>query len=92
MRAFLHDACAFAVILTQYDQRAALDSRRRKVRKGVRGDIGADGGFPSHGTAQRVVDRSRQHRRSRGFTGRSLEVHAEFVEDVTGIREHIHQM
>ena len=43
MRAFLHDACALTVILTQYDQCAALDSRRRKVRKGVRGDIGADG-------------------------------------------------
>ncbi len=92
VRAFLHDAGAFAVVLAQHDERAADDARRGEVGKGIGGHIGADRGFPGHGAANRIVDRGGQHGRGGGFACRGLESHTEFAQDDAGIRQHVHQV
>ncbi len=47
-----------------------------------------------HVTAPRIgyMHRGRQHRGRRGLGGRGFEVHAELVEHVLGVGQHVHQM
>jgi hypothetical protein len=42
MRAFLHNARAFAVVLTDNDNHATLDASRCEIRQGIARDIGAN--------------------------------------------------
>jgi len=44
------------------------------------------------GQEQRVPDHTTLSRRSRGFAGGTLEVHAEVVENLAGVREHVHEV
>ena len=91
-RALLHDGAAFAVILADHDQRAAGHAARGEVRQRIGSDIGAGGGFPRRRAAQRIVHRRRQRRGRGRLAGRSFEMHAEFVEDVLGVGQHVHQV
>ena len=90
--ALLHDAGAFAVILAENDERAALDACRGEVAQRVAGHVGAHRRFPSDRAPQRVVDRSRQSGGGGGFAGARLEAHAQFVENIACVREHVHQV
>ena len=77
VRALLHDRGAFAVVFADDHQRAAGDSAGRDVGERIRGDVGADSGFPGHGAADRIVDRSREHRRRGRLRGAGFEMDAE---------------
>ena len=92
VRALLHDAGAFAVVLAENDKRAALDPRRGEIAERVAGHVGAHGGFPGHGAAQGVVDGSGQRGCGGGFAGAGLEVHAQLVQDFAGVGQHVHQV
>ena len=45
---------------------------RREVRERIRRDVGADDRLPRDGSAQRVMDRRAEHRRSRRLVGGHL--------------------
>ena len=90
--ALLHDRRAFAVILADHDQRAARHPAGGEVGKRVGRDVGADRRFERDRAAQRIVDRRRQHRRRRRFGRRTLEMHAEFVQRLLRVRQHVHQV
>ena len=92
VRALLHDAGAFAVVLADDDQRAAGDASGGQVGQRIGGDVGADGGLEGGRAAQRIVDRRGQRRGRRGLRGAVLEVHAQLGEDVVGVGQHVHQM
>ena len=67
VRAFLHDGRAFAVVLAHDHQRAAGDAAGCQVGQRVRGDVGADRGFPGDGATDRIHDRGRQRGGGGGF-------------------------
>ena len=90
--ALLHDRRAFAVILADDDQRAARHAGRGEVRQRVARHIGPRRRLPRHRAAQRIHDRGRQHGRRARLRRRGFEMHAEIVEHVLGIRQHVHQM
>ena len=92
VRAFLHDAGALAVVLAQNNERAALDPRRSEVAERVAGHVGTHGGLPGHRAAQGVVDGSRQRGSGGGFAGAGLEAHAQLVQDLAGVSQHVHQV
>ena len=92
MAPFLDDACAFPVIFPQHDQRAAFDSCRGEVGKGVRSDIRPHRRLPGDRSAEGVVDRSPEHRGRTCFAGIRLEVHPQFIQQALGVRQHIHQV
>ena len=92
VRAFLHDGRAFAVVLAHDHQRAAGDAAGCQVGQRVRGDVGADRGFPGDGATDRIHDRGRQRGGGGGFRGAGLEVHAEFLQDLVGVGQHVHQV
>jgi hypothetical protein len=92
MRALLHDAGAFAVVLADDQHRAAGDAARSQVGQRVGRDVGADGGLEGDGAAQRVVDGSGQRGGGGGFRGAVLKVHAELRQDVVGVGQHVHQV
>ncbi len=83
--AFLHDGRAFTVVLPDDDERAALDPGGSDVSQGIRGHVGADGGFPGHRAAQRVIDGGGQHGGRRGLAGGLFEVYVQFFQDLSGI-------
>ncbi len=88
----LDDRGAFAVVLAQDDQRAALDAGGGEVGERIRGDIGAHGGLEGHRAAHRVVDGSAEHRRGACLVGVGFDVHAELVEDAAGVVQDIHDV
>ncbi len=92
VRALLHDRGAFAVVLADDHQRAAGDAAGRDVRQRIRGDVGADGGFPGHCAADRIVDRSGEHRGGSGLRGAGFEVDAELLQQPLRIGQHVHEM
>ena len=92
MGPFLHDGRAFAVILPDDDERAAPDPGGGYVGQRVRGHVGADGGFPGHRAAQRVIDRGSQHGGRSRLTGGLLEVDAQFFQDLPGIGKNVDQV
>ena len=92
MRALLHDRGAFAVILADDDERAAGDAAGGKIGDGVGGHVDADRRLERHRAADRIMHRGGKRRRGGGFRSRVLEMHAELVEHVLGVGEHIHQM
>ncbi|MNY08752.1 hypothetical protein D3C86_1416230 [compost metagenome] len=92
MRAFLHDGRAFAVVFAHDDQRAAGDPAGGQVGQRVRGDVGADRGLPGDGAADGVHDGGRQGGGGGGFRGAGFEVHAQFLQDVVGVGQHVHQV
>src|SRR3546814_925208 len=73
MCTLLHDGGALAVILADDHQRAAGDAARRDVGKRIRRHVGANHRLPCDGTAQRIIDGSREHGCSSGLAGRSEE-------------------
>ena len=92
MAALLHDRGAFAVILTDDNERAAGHTARGEIGECVRGDVGADGGLKRDRAAQWCVDRGGKRGGGSGFGGAVLKVHAKFFEDVVRVSQHIHQM
>ena len=92
MGALLHDGGALAVVFANHDQRPAAHTGRGQVGQRVRGDIGADGGFPGHRTTDRIGDGGPEHGRSAGLVGIGLQMHAEFVQQVARIGQHIDQV
>ena len=92
MRAFLHDRGAFAVVLTDDDQRAAGNAAGREIGDGIGRDIDADRSLEGDRAADRIVHGSRERRRSGRLGRRVLEMDAELVEHVLGVGEHVHQM
>ena len=90
--ALLHDRGAFAIVLADDDQGAALHAARRHVRQGVRGDIGADHRFPGHGAAQRIVHRGGQHGGGGGLRRAGLKVDAQAFEQIVRVGEDVHQV
>ena len=92
MGALLDDAGALAVVLAEDDQRAADHARRGQVGQRVGRDVGADDRLPGDRAAQRIVDRGAQHGGGRGLVGAGLEMHAELVEQVLRVDQHVDQM
>ena len=92
VRALLHDAGAFAVILADDDQRAAGHSAGREIRQRVGRNVGADGGFEGDRAAQRIIHGSRQSRRGSRFRSAVLEMHAQFFENIVRVGQHVHQV
>ncbi len=92
MRALLHDRGAFAVVLADDDQRAALHPAGSQIGDGVGSDVDADRRLERHRAADRIHHGRGERRRGGGFGRRIFEMHAEFVEHILGVGEHIHQM
>ena len=92
MAALLHDRGAFAVVLTDDNQRAAGDPARGKVGERVGGDVGADGRLERRGAAQRIVDRGGERRGGGGLVRACLEADAELAQHVVRIGEHINEV
>ena len=92
VRALLHDGGAFAIILADDDQGAALDPAGRDIGQRVRRHIRPHHGFPDHGATQRIIDRGGQHGGGSGFAGAGLEMHAGLLQQFIGVAEHVHQM
>ncbi len=92
VRALLHDAGAFAVVLADDDQRAARHPAGGEVRQGVGGDVGADRRLERHRAAQRIIHGGGERGGGGRFDGAVFEMDAEFVEDVVGVGQHVHQM
>ena len=90
--ALLHDAGTLAVILPHHHHGAAGDAAGRQVGQGVAGHVGAHGGFPGDGAAQRVVDGGRQHAGRGGLAAALLEMHPQFPQDLLGVGQHVHQV
>ena len=67
VRALLHDARTFAVVLAHDQHGAAGDAARSQVGQRVRRHIGAHCGFERDRTAQRVIDRGGQSGGRRGL-------------------------
>ena len=90
---FLNDGRAFTVILAKNDQRPTDNADRGNIGQRVRGNIGADGGFPCDGAAYRVIDRGREHGAGGRFVGADFGVDAELRHQALGVRcEHVHEM
>ena len=92
VRTLLHDAGAFAVVLADDDQRATRHAAGREVREGIRCDVGPDGRLERDRAAQRCVDRGREGRGGRRLGRAVLEVHAEVLQDVVRVGEHVHEV
>ena len=92
VRALLHDAGTLSVILTHDQHGAAGHPARGQIGQRVRRHIGAHSGFESDCAAQRVIDRGGQSGRRRGLRGTVLEVHAQLLQYVVGVGQHIHQV
>ena len=58
----------------------------------VGSDVDADRRLEGHRAADRIHHRGGEHRRGGGLGRRVFEMHAEFVEHVLGVGEHVHQM
>ena len=92
MRALLHDRGAFAVILADDNQCAALHAAGGQIGDGVGSDVDADRRLERHCAADRIHDGGGERRRGGGFRGRIFKMHAELVEHILGVGEHVHQM
>ena len=92
VRALLHDAGALAVVFADDQHRAAGDAARGQVGQRIGRDVGADRGLERDRTAQRIVDRGGQRGGGGGLRRAVLEVDAEFLEDVVGVGQHVHQV
>ena len=92
VRALLHDRGAFAIVLADDDQRPAGDAAGGEIGDRVGSDVDPDRGFEGDRAADRIVHRGGEHGRGRGLRRRVLEVHAEVVEHVLGVGQHVHQV
>ena len=92
MGAFLHDGRAFTIVFPDDDERAALDPGGSHVGQGIRGHVGADGGFPGHRAAQRVIDGGGQHGGRRGLAGGLFEVYVQLFQNLAGIGKYVDQV
>ena len=90
--ALLHDAGAFTIVLADYDECAAEHPRGCEIRECIGGHVRANSGLPRDGTTDRIVYGGREHRRRGRLRSTRLEVHAELVEDLFGVGQHIHQV
>ncbi len=90
--ALLHDRGAFAVVLTDNDERAAGDAARGKVGQRVGGDVGSGRRLERRGAAQRVIDRRGERGGGRRLVRARLEADAELAQHVVRIGEHVDQM
>src|SRR3546814_15195779 len=74
------------------DEGAARNAARGDVRKSIGGHIGADDRLPGDSAAQRIIDRSREHRGGGCFRGACLDVDIEAFEKGVRVGEHIHEV
>jgi hypothetical protein len=92
MGALLDDRGAFAVVLAEDEERAALHAGGGEVGERIRGDIRADSGLEGDCAAHRVVDGGAEHGRGAGFVGVGFDVHAELIENVARVVQHVHDV
>ena len=92
MAPLLHDARALAVIFPQNNKRPASYARRCQIGQSVRGDIDSDRPLDGYRAANRIMNRGREHRRRCGFIGVRFKSNPQFVQQILGIRQDVHQM
>ena len=92
MGPLLHDRGALAIVLADDDERSPGHSAGSQIGEGIGCHIGADRRFPGDRPANGIIDRGRQHGRGGRFRGRAHELHAQLVEHVARVRQHVHQM
>ena len=92
MGPLLHDRGAFAIVFADDDQRPAGDAAGGEVGDRVGGNVDSDRGFEGDRAADRIMHRGGEHGRGRGLRRRILEVHAEVIEHVFGVGEHVHEV
>src|SRR6202166_1386283 len=92
MGPLLHDARAFAVILSENDERPALHARRGEVGQRVGGNVRTDGRLPGHRATQRIVNRRRQHCGRRRLRCAGFEMNSELIENAFGVGQNVHEM
>ena len=92
MSALLHDRGAFAVILAENHHRAAGHAARGEIGERIRRHVGADGPLEGDRAPDRIVDRGGEHGGGRSLAGVGLEMHAELVQDLLGVGEHVDQV
>src|SRR3970282_1749831 len=90
--ALLDDGGALAVVLAEHDERAALHARGGEVGERIGSDVGAHRGLEGHRAAQGVIDGRAEHRRRAPFRGVRLDMHAELVQDVARVVQHVHHV